>query len=427
MPLDAPALTPAPRQRRLALIVLLAAAGLAVAAFPFRSSWWGGWILAIAEAGVVGGLADWFAVTALFRRPLGLPIPHTALIPANWQLMAARVGAMVGGRVLTTEYVSGEIARVDVAGLLGQAAERIKPADLESVVGAVARWAAGQLPPEAAADLVAWLRRLLVTRPVAPLLAEVLEVATRHGWDQRAIETLAGILVKALDRADFREAVGDLVDGVMASYRQRMGVYPSLLIGLANLVGLIDRDRLVSALHAAVKKVASDPDDSLRRHLSEALAELPHRLRTEPALAARVEAAKAELIGSPVVTSLLEDAATGLHAVLIRDLASPRSEMVAWLTDQLERVRQSVASDDALRQDLDRWVKEQAARLVERYQDRLAVFIERGVHALGPEGAVRLIEEHAGDDLQYIRVNGTVVGGLAGGAIYGVHLVLHLF
>src|SRR5499433_3622779 len=110
----------APRQpRRLALAVLLAASALVVAMIPFRTTWWGGWILAIAEAGVVGGLADWFAVTALFRRPLGLPIPHTALIPANWELMAARVGTMVGSRVLTKEYVAQEIARADLAARLG--------------------------------------------------------------------------------------------------------------------------------------------------------------------------------------------------------------------------------------------------------------------------------------------------------------------
>src|SRR5262245_39880043 len=89
--------------RRLALGVLLTAAALAVGMIPFRSTWWGGWILAIAEAGVVGGLADWFAVTAIFRRPLGLPIPHTALIPSNWELMASRVGMMVGGRILTRD------------------------------------------------------------------------------------------------------------------------------------------------------------------------------------------------------------------------------------------------------------------------------------------------------------------------------------
>src|SRR5262249_51227703 len=95
--------------RRLALAVLLAASALVVAMIPFRTTWWGGWILAIAEAGVVGGLADWFAVTALFRRPLGLPIPHTALIPANWELMAARGGTMVRGRVLTQEDGAQEI------------------------------------------------------------------------------------------------------------------------------------------------------------------------------------------------------------------------------------------------------------------------------------------------------------------------------
>ena len=102
-------------QRRLALTVLLAAAGLAGLAAPFRARWWGGWILAIAEAGVVGGLADWFAVTALFRRPLGRRIPHTALIPANWTRMAERVGRMVGDQVLTTAYVTRE-ARPELIG-----------------------------------------------------------------------------------------------------------------------------------------------------------------------------------------------------------------------------------------------------------------------------------------------------------------------
>src|SRR5439155_14380256 len=118
-----------PRQRRLAILALWAAAALAVVSFPFRATWWGGWILAIAEAGIVGGLADWFAVTAIFRHPLGLPIPHTALIPANWELMAARVGTMVGSRVLTREYVTQEIERVDLAGLLARGAERVTRQD----------------------------------------------------------------------------------------------------------------------------------------------------------------------------------------------------------------------------------------------------------------------------------------------------------
>jgi len=415
-----------PRQRRLALLVLLAAVALAVAAYPLRARWWGGFILAIAEAGIVGGLADWFAVTALFRHPLGLPIPHTAIIPANWELMAQRVGTMVGDRVLTKDYVTQEIGRFDIADLLARAADRIKPADLEAAVRAVARWAAEQVTPSATGDAALWLTRLARANPIAPLLATAIEISRKQGWDQRLIEAVAAALIDALDRPDFRTTVGDLVDEVLAGYRAQMGVYPRILMGLANTFGLIDRERLVTALHTALKKIADDPDDPLRRRLTETLAALPERLRTDPALAARVEAAKEELLASPAVARLLEDAAVGLRKIVIADLAAQPSELVSWITARLDRARRTLAEDTALRQSLDRWLKERLTEAVDRYHDRVARFIERGVHALGPEGAVRLIEEHAGDDLQYIRVNGTVVGGLAGGGLYGIHLLLDL-
>jgi uncharacterized membrane-anchored protein YjiN (DUF445 family) len=412
------------RQRRLALLALLAAVALAVAAYPLRTRWWGGLILAIAEAGIVGGLADWFAVTALFRHPLSLPIPHTAIIPANWELMAQRVGTMVGDRVLTKDYVTHEISRFDIAELLARAAERIKPADLEAAVRAVARWAAEQVTPTATGDAALWLTRLARANPIAPLLATGIEISRKQGWDQRLIEAVAAALIDALDRPDFRTMVGDLVDEVLAGYRAQMGVYPRILLGLANTLGLIDRERLVTALHTALKKIADDPDDPLRRRLTETLAALPERLRTDPALAARVEAAKEELLASPAVARLLEDAAVGLRKIVIADLAAQPSELVSWITARLDRARRTLAEDTALRQSLDRWLKERLTEAVDRYHDRIARFIERGVHALGPEGAVRLIEEHAGDDLQYIRVNGTVVGGLAGGGLYAIHLLL---
>ena len=418
--------TKRPRQRRLALIVLLAAVALAVAAIPVRATWWGGWILAVAEAGIVGGLADWFAVTALFRRPLGLPIPHTAIIPANWELMAERVGVMVGGRVLTREYVRDEIARFDLAALLARGAERLRPADLESAVRAVARWAEGEVSPAAAGDLAGWLTRLARAHPIAPLLATAVEIARKQGWDQRLIEATAEALIDALGRPDFRAAVGDIVDDVVAGYRAQLSLYPRLLVGLASTFGLIDRERLVSALHDALKRIAADPDDPLRVRLTETLAALPGRLRTDPTLAARLEAAKEELLESPALARLVEDVAGGLRRTLAADLEGESSEVVAWIAARLERARRSLAEDAALRQDLDRWLKARIGEASDRYHDRIARFIERGVHALGPEGAVRLIEDHAGDDLQYIRVNGTVVGGLAGGGLYAIHLLLGL-
>jgi len=164
----------------------------------------------------------------------------------------------------------------------------------------------------------------------------------------------------------------------------------------------------------------------VRQRLADALARLPDRLRRDPGLAERVEAAKRDLLAAPATVRVLEDAATALHAALVADLAGPRSETAAWVVERLERARRALVGDAALRGDIDRWVKGRVVEAVERSHDRLATFIEKGVLALGPEGAVRLIEDHAGDDLQYIRVNGTVVGGLAGGLLYAIHLLLRL-
>jgi len=415
------------RQRRLALGVLLAAAMLAVAFFPLRATWWGGWILAIAEAGIVGGLADWFAVTAIFRRPLGLPIPHTALIPANWELMAARVGTMVGSRVLTKEYVTQEIARVDVAALIARGAERLTSRDFDVATRELARWLADEMSPKAAGDMITRLRDLLLDRPLAPALATALQMVHRYEWDQRILTGLAGSLAEAFDRPAFRATVGELVDDLLARYRERMGAYPRFWIGIASMLGLIDRERVLAALQAGLRQVAQEPDHPVRRRLTETMTELPGRLRSDARFAERVEAAKRDLLATPMATRVIEDTAAALHRTLLADLERPRSEVRIWIVERLERARRALIADEELRLQLDRWAKAQVLEIVERHHQRIAGFIENGVLALGPEGAVRLIEEHAGDDLQYIRVNGTVVGGLAGGLLYAIHLAILLF
>jgi uncharacterized membrane-anchored protein YjiN (DUF445 family) len=414
-------------QRRLALAVLIAAAVVAIAAVPFRHSWWGGWILAIAEAGIVGGLADWFAVTALFRRPLGLPIPHTALIPTNWELMASRVGTMVGSQVLTREYVSREISRLDFGDLIARAAERLTRADLDAATRRAAEWITAQLPGVPTGDLGVLSRRLIAEWPIAPALATALDVAREQGWDRRVIDGLARVLADAIERPAVQQTLGEIVDDLLTRYRQSIGPYPRLAMGLAQLVGLLDRDRIVAALRRGLREVARDPDHPLRERLAEAVAELPGRLRSDPKLAARLEAVKEDLLGAPFVLGLVQDAARAVSEALLADLRDPDSGAVAWITEQLDRGRQRLSSDEGLKRDLDDWMKRVVLGAVERHHGRLATFIENGVRALGAAGAVKLIEEHAGDDLQYIRVNGTVVGGLAGGVIYGVHLLFRLF
>jgi uncharacterized membrane-anchored protein YjiN (DUF445 family) len=405
---------------------LIAAAALAVAMIPFRATWWGGWILAIAEAGVVGGLADWFAVTALFRRPLGLPIPHTALIPANWELMAARVGTMVGSRVLTKEYVAQEIARIDIAALIARAATSISSRDLEMATRELARWLASELSPKVASDLITRLRDLLIDRPLAPLLAGMLELVHRNEWDRRLVSAAAGSLAEALDRPAFRATAGDVVDELLARYREGMSLAPRLWIGVARLLGVIDRERFLTALQAGLRQIVGEPDHPVRQRLTDAITELPPRLRGDKRLAEQVEAAKRDLLATPMATRVLEDAAAALHRTVLTDIERPRSEVRDWIVERLDRARRALAADDELRADLDRWAKARVLEAIERYHERIAEFIENGVRALGPDGAVRLIEEHAGDDLQYIRVNGTVVGGLAGGLLHAIRLALGL-
>jgi uncharacterized membrane-anchored protein YjiN (DUF445 family) len=365
-------------------------------------------------------------VTAIFRRPLGLPIPHTALIPANWESLAERVGSMVGGRVLTPTYVVQEIERVDVGDLLARGAERLSRADLETATRAVASWAAEQLTPSTASELVVRLRALLADQPVAPTLAAALRIARDAGWDRRVVQTVVLSLADALERPDVRATVSEVIDELLMRYRARMGMYPRLWISLAELLGVLDRERIVSALHSGLREVAKNPDHPLRARVSEIVAELETRLTRDTALAARVETAKNELLTTPAVVALLDDLAGSLRRTLLADLAAPRSEAAAWIADRLERARQALVTDAALRAEIGGWLRARVAELVLRHHGGIAEFIANGVRALGPEGVVRLIEEHAGDDLQYIRVNGTVVGGLAGGAIYGVHLLFRL-
>jgi uncharacterized membrane-anchored protein YjiN (DUF445 family) len=251
-------------------------------------------------------------------------------------------------------------------------------------------------------------------------------VARRQGWDQRLIDGGLRTVADAMERPEFRTAVGEVIDDLLVRYRERLGVYPRLWMGLASLLGVLDRERLVAAMHAGLREVATDRGHPLRTQGVELLADLERRLVDDDGLAARVEAAKVEFLESPAVAGLLQDAAAALTRTLQTELAADRSELLSWLSERLDRARLGLIADAGLRRELEAWAKARVSELVERHHGSIARFIENGVRALGPEGAVQLIEEHAGDDLQFIRVNGTVVGGLAGGLIYAVHLLVRV-
>src|SRR5262249_16578256 len=189
---------------------------------------------------------------------------------------------------------------------------------------------------------------------------------------------------------------------------------------------VIDRARFLTAFQAGLRQVVGEPDHPVRLRIADAITELPARLRADRRLAERVEAAKRDFLSTPMATHVVEDAAAALHRAVLADIERPRSEGRDWIVERLDRAPRALAAAEGLRAGLDRWAKTRVLEAVERYHERIAEFIENGVRALGPDGAVRLIEEHAGDDLQYIRVNGTVVGGLAGGLLHAIRLALGL-
>ena len=258
---------------------------------------------------------------------------------------------------------------------------------------------------------------------MAPLLAVALRAARRQGWDRRLVDGAFALAAESMGRPEFRVAVRDVVDDLLVRYRRRLGSYRRMWMGVASLLGVLDRHRLETALHAGLREVVTDRNHPLRMQGVALLADLERRLTDDAALGARVEAATAELLEAPAVAALLGEAAATLTRTLQAELTEARSELPAWLADRLDRARQTLVADTGLRGELDTWAKTRLSELVERHHTRIAAFIENGVRTLGPDGAVRLIEEHAGDDLQFIRVNGTVVGGLAGGLIYALHLI----
>src|SRR5262249_40680579 len=160
-------------------------------------------------------------------------------------------------------------ARIDIAALIARAATSISPGDLDTATRELARWLTTELSPKVAGDLITRLRDLLIDRPLAPLLAGVLEVAHRNEWDRRVLA--AGRRAGALDRAGFRATAGEVVDDLLARYREGMSLAPRLWIGVARLLGVIDRERFLTAFQAGLRQVVGEPDHPVRLRIADAI------------------------------------------------------------------------------------------------------------------------------------------------------------
>lgn len=394
--------------KRLALGLLLGAAilyALATWREPYHSGW--GYVAAFAEAAMVGAIADWFAVVALFRHPLGLPIPHTAIIPENKDRIGENLANFLCEHFLATDQVLARVREFDAAGRVS--AWLSVPANAERVgerlVG-VARWAAGALDDERVRQFVAGLaasglRQIDITR----LSGQVLEAMTQ---DRRHQELLDGVLLQ-LARLLGEDAVQDTITEAIAREIKALKY-----VGLDQMAARMATRKVVVIIAKTIIDMADDPAHSLRLRFDESVSGFVGRLRDDPAMHRRGERLKSELIDNPVLGEYVNQLWTQLLAWLQTDMDQPDSSIRRRITQASLSLGERLAGDEAVREWINGELQAAAPQVIERYREDIRGYIVARVQAWDAKEMTAELEQHIGRDLQFIRINGTLVGGLVG-------------
>ena len=401
------------RMKRLATGLFAAAAlvFLACVLFGRDAGPWVGYVQATAEASMVGALADWFAVTALFRHPLGLPIPHTAIIPRKKDQIGASLGTFVQENFLTRTVVEEKLGTVDVPGRLGAflsapgRAERLA-GDAAAVFTALADLLRDEDLEPAVAALV---DRKLHGTPAAPIAARALELVVDGDRHQEVLSAALRGLARFLEdnRLVFRAQLGDASPSWVPDW-------------------VDDRvfDRVFAGLQHFLEEVGADSRHELRRSYDARLRAYVHALRTDPSTAGRIEELKKELLEHPAVRTWSGSLWTTAKNAALTAAADPDSELRARVTGFILDGARLLRTDPTVRELVQRHALGSAGYLVERFSADIADLVGSTVARWDTEETSRRIELQVGRDLQWIRVNGTVVGGLAGLVIYTVGRLL---
>src|SRR5215467_2935581 len=370
-----------------------------------------GYVQAGAEASMVGGVADWFAVTALFRHPLGLPIPHTALIVERKDQFAATLGQFVQENFLNADVLAERIrsARL-VPRLAAWLADRANAArfaghaaDLVVTVTEAVR------DEDVERALTAELTRALDAVEVAPLAGRVLRVIVAGGHHAELFNTI----VSGADRylADHYAELRELFEDESPRW-------------VPDAVYRMVFDRLHNRLRQRLAAMAADPGDETRRQFEEWIAGLPGRLETSPELRERGERIKRDVLGSPGLRDWSSSLWQQAKDTLRTQAADPESELRRRLADALVAAGWRLGSDRRLQEGLERMVESAARALADQFHDELAGLVTGTIERWDAAETSSQLELLLGRDLQYIRINGTVVGAGVGLALHAVALAL---
>ena len=403
------------RMRALATILLLSMALLFVIALVQQEAHPAfAWIRAFAEAAMVGALADWYAVTALFRHPLGLPLPHTAIIPGNTERIASNIGSLTQRKLVTP----GGIARL------------------------VGSW---RIPEELIDALLAPDRRLALNHEITQLLVRGLH-ASEDAAMQRMLRDMAAKIIRGVSVAplagrmlssflassqrdrllnDILSAVLDYVD----ANREYLGRTIAEKLPWSRLLTFVKLDYKVSqkvldSIYDTLCAMRDDPQDPMRQRVTERLHDLAQWLMQSEEALKREAALKDNLLSYGTLLEFFDDSWHQLKQWMFDDVAKERSEIKAHLDAALADVGRTLQRDASLRAMLHEGVQGLVEALATRHSDKIGELVANTVREWSPAQMVETIEREVGKDLQYIRINGTLVGGLVGLLLHALALLI---
>jgi uncharacterized membrane-anchored protein YjiN (DUF445 family) len=393
------------RMRLVATLLLALMTIIFIAATVARVDWpWLPYVRAFAEAGMVGACADWFAVVALFRHPLGLPIPHTGIVPNNKERIAKALGRFITNNFLSAGVLNDKLARVDA---LGSAASWIGEADHAKRLGEytallLPRIAQSLPTPDIGEFLGTLSQRALGAIPAAPLLSKLLDIL----WAQGEAKTLVEGAI----------AYGEATLSRNKDYLRRK-IAKRSSSWIPKWIDKIMADKALDGMQSTLEDMRN-PRHPWRIELQKAVEQLIADLATDPEMRARGETIKTELLANPVVVEQAKRLWAEIESALQSGVPA-HAETIAQACEQTLRGIASWVEEDSDRKErLNRRIRAVTQHLLLLYRYEIGAYIERVVREWDSTTLVERMELQVGKDLQYIRINGTLVGGLVGVLIF---------
>jgi uncharacterized membrane-anchored protein YjiN (DUF445 family) len=382
----------------------------------------GGLIAAFGEAALVGGLADWFAVRALFAHPFGIPFPHTAIIPNNRKRLTAEIRKLVVNEWLPRDVLVQKIEDFDFVGrAIVPAIPTMRP-HLRELLRNALREMLQQAQPRAVAE---WIGGKLGDRvqatDLAPWVAELVRQARENDWLVPLLREVVQRLETWATSPDCREAIRQRLEQAADVYRQR-GSWQDLVLTLGEISGGVNIKQATRAIQGELVRFASEQmedESQMQVMLREGLRNVEGRLRDDPMF---LEGLADAVKGGDTLTPLLERVLGSLRDETLAKVEAGESRWLELAMEQADRWLARLHDDEGLRLRVNTWVRDFAAAQLEQHHEIIGVLVEEQMNRLSDEAMTELIEKRVGEDLNWIRLNGTFVGGLIGAALY---LLIH--